>query len=126
MASQTSDRHIDTLSSYFVIAQPVPYYKPVSFKPVGNGQCVALVQAHGFEDFRGNAIDWVKYISPGVTPAMGDAILLREGRFWHLAIIIGFDGGYNLVEQNYEGVYTVSYRTISKDYDKIVGIIPKR
>jgi hypothetical protein len=104
-----------------VFPTPVPLKK--DYEPVGTGFCVPFVQAHGFKDYRGNARDWVQYINSEIGWP-GYAVLLDEGGYYqHLALIIGTDGGYNLIEQNYEGLYVVSERTIPFDYDKIIGFI---
>ena len=95
------------------------------FLPVGNGQCVALLQAHGFENYKGNALEWKVYIDPKAIGWPGDAILLDEGPYQHLVIILSNTDSYNIVEQNYLGEYIISTRSISFDYNKIIGIIPK-
>lgn len=97
-----------------------------AYFPVGNGQCVDFVKYNGFEAYSGDAYKWVKYVDKEAFGFPGDAILLDEGPYQHLVLIIGNEGGYNLVEQNYEGLYIVSYRTIPFNYSKIVGIIPKK
>jgi surface antigen len=91
---------------------------------VGNGQCVAFVQAHGFHDYRGDAYQWKKYATSEIG-WLGDAVLLDEGPFMHLALIAGINDGYQLVEQNYIGEYIISTRSIPFDYGRIVGFIPK-
>ena len=89
-----------------------------------NGQCVSFVQAQGFEDYRGNAYEWKKYINTEIGQ-LGDVVVLNEGKLGHLAYVIGVENGYQLVEQNYEGKYKISYRTIPFDYPLIVGFIHK-
>ena len=89
-----------------------------------NGECVNFVQAQGFEDYRGNAYEWDKYVNSN-TGQSGDVVLLNEGPYQHLAFIIGTDNSYQLIEQNYKGKYKISYRTIPFDYPLIVGFIHK-
>ena len=99
-----------------------PYKALQRYLPAGNGQCVAFLKANGFEGFKGNAHKWKKYINSDIG-WVGSAVLLDEGKFQHLALIIGTEDGYNLVEQNYEGLYIVSERTIPFNYPRIVGFI---
>ena len=125
--ADTANEPINTpqFSDVYVVAiiSPTTLHKPRgSYKPVGNGECVAFLQAHGFEGFRGNAYEWKKYVNSDIG-WVGSAVLLDEGKYQHLALIIGIDGGYNLMEQNYEGLYVVSERTIPFDYPLIVGFI---
>lgn len=90
---------------------------------VGNGQCVAFVQAHGFSKYRGNAGTWKRYINTK-KPKAGDAVVLREGSVGHVAILESVASqSYTLIEQNMEGPYIISRRTIPKNYGRIVGFI---
>ena len=124
--ANTTNEPINTpqFSDVYVVATSPTTLKiaPERYEPVGDGQCVAFVQAHGFEGFRGNAYQWKKYINSDIGWA-GSAVLLDEGKYQHLALIVGTNEGYNLIEQNYEGLYVVSERTIPFDYGKIVGFI---
>ncbi|MEK9208368.1 MAG: hypothetical protein AAB922_07820 [Patescibacteria group bacterium] len=115
------------MSDVYVVATSSPQTLKLprgGYKPVGNGQCVALLQNNGFKGFKGNARDWKKYINSDIG-WIGSAVLLDEGKYQHLALVIGTEGGYNLVEQNYLGEYIVSYRTIPFDYPLIVGFISR-
>ena len=104
----------------------IPERLNTKYNSVGDGFCVAFIKSNGFEDYRGNARDWIKYVDPSAIGWPGDAILLNEGGYYkHLALIIGNSGGYQLVEQNYIGIYIISYRTIPYDYPLIEGIIPR-
>ena len=109
----------------YVFSQPVLIYVPTLIQEsVGNGECVAFIQANGYEEYRGNAYEWVKYVNPDIKIGWpGYVVLLDEGPYQHLALITGTDGGYNLVEQNYLGIGIVSSRTIPYDYIKIVGFV---
>lgn len=93
------------------------------FAPVGDGQCVAFVQAHGFSEFSGNAGTWKRYINTK-NPRAGDVVVLREGPVGHVALLETVASqSLGLLEQNYEGRYIVSRRTISRNYARIVGFI---
>jgi len=95
------------------------------FKPVGNGQCVALLQAHGFEGYTGDAYEWKDRVDPDAFGWPGDAMLLDEGPYQHLVLIYNNTDSHLVVEQNYLGEYIVSTRSIPFDYNKIIGIIPR-
>jgi hypothetical protein len=114
-----------------------PVYIPTPVRPVrlksaslatlegvGDGWCVAYVQANGFSGYSGNAVEWKRYINVA-SPSAGDAIVLREGGpIGHVAIVSAVSSqSLLLVEQNYEGRYIVSSRSIPLDYDRIVGFI---
>lgn len=124
-AAEYTNKTMDTQSSFYVVAQnsPVTLNLPRgAFLPTKDGYCVSFIKEHGFEAFKGNAYEWSKYINSDIG-WIGSAVLLDEGPYQHLALIIGTEGGYNLVEQNYEGLYIITYRTIPFDYPKIVGFV---
>jgi len=107
----------------FVKEAPVrPLTAPPRYFSVGNGQCIAFLQANGFEVFKGSAWEWKKYINSDIGWP-GYAVLLDEGPYQHVALITGNNEGYQLVEQNYLGEYIVSTRSIPFDYERIVGFI---
>ena len=110
----------------FVFATNQPHYDIPKFnlKPTGNGSCVDLIKANGYGEYRGNAYEWAKYINTD-KPSIGDVVVLKEGRFGHLALIVGFDKGIMVAEQNYRGLYIVSTRSIDWDYKRIMGFITK-
>jgi len=81
------------------------------------------VKEHGFEAFKGDAYEWKKYINSDIGWP-GNAVLLDEGPYQHLALVLETrEDGYYIVEQNYEGLYKVSYRLIPFNYKNIVGFI---
>lgn len=131
-----NDQSVIYKDAYIVDQYIPPTPEPITgvFQPVGNGYCVALLQAHGFSMYAGNANTWSRYIIEGAMGWPGDAILLDEGptnpdgtRYQHLVRILSIeDDGYYVVEQNGAGGrYVITYRTIQYDYPLIVGIIPK-
>lgn len=126
LTDDTTNGQVIRQSETFIVSKYVPSPPKIKkYYPVGNGQCVDFVKYNGFQGYSGNAYTWKRYVIKGAFGFPGDAIILDEGPFQHLALIIGNEGGYNLAEQNYEGKYIVSYRTIPFDYSKIVGVIPK-
>ena len=119
----------ETYSSQFLEASRSPTIVLLASKrlldasPVGNGQCVAFIQNNGFSGLSGDAWEWKKYVNSDIGWP-GYAVLLDEGPYQHLALIIEIrEDGYYIVEQNYEGLYIVSYRTIPFDYNRIEGFI---
>jgi len=93
------------------------------YKPVGNGQCVDFIKAHGYEKYNGNAKQWIDYINAD-KPEVGGVVVLSESRLGHLALIKGVTKeGVEVVEQNYEGLYKVTERIIPFSYEKIIGYI---
>lgn len=112
----------------YVVAQTYSYSpKPThsAYIPVGDGQCVPFIQSHGYGAYRGNAEDWKVYINSDV-PVVGGVVVLDESERGHLALILAIVGDKVwIVEQNYEGVGIVSYRTIDVGYAKIAGYVVK-
>ncbi len=93
------------------------------YVPVGDGQCVAFVQAHGFANLHGNASQWARYINT-TTPVAGGVVVLRGGRFGHIALITAVKpSSIQIVEQNYYGPYVIDHREISLTDRAIVGLI---
>jgi len=93
------------------------------YVPVGDGQCVAFVQAHGFSNLHGNAYQWTKYINTP-TPVVGGVAVLRGGRWGHIAVITAVKlDSIQLVEQNYYGLYVIDHREISLSDRSIKGFI---
>lgn len=93
------------------------------YVPVGNGQCVDFVQAHGFAKMSGNANTWKRYINTPV-PVVGGVVVLRGGRYGHVALITAVKtNSFQVVEQNYYGLYIVDHREISLTDRAIVGFI---
>lgn len=107
---------------------PKLYVKPTAtgpqiYVPVGDGQCVAFVQAHGFSNLHGNAYQWAKYIN-GQEPQTGGVVVLKGGRFGHIALITAVTpSSIQVVEQNYYGLYVIDHREISLTNRAIVGFI---
>ena len=124
IASASYTQSIPNWSDVYIFPVSIINYTPLNLEPTGNGQCVDFVKANGFEDFRGNAYQWVKYINTD-KPSIGDVVVLSESKYGHLALIVGFDKGIMVAEQNYRGLYIVSTRSIDWGYDKIVGFIRK-
>jgi len=110
------------------MAQTSPYWfkmRQGGYLPVGDGQCVAFIQSNGYGAYRGNAEDWKVYINSDV-PVIGGVVVLNEGQFGHLALIIDItDEGIRAVEQNYQGVGIVSYRVLDFNYEGIIGFVIK-
>ncbi len=93
------------------------------YVPVGDGQCVAFVQAHGYANYHGNAYQWAKYINTTV-PVAGGVVVLKGGRWGHIALITAVkENSFQVVEQNYYGLYVVDHREISLTDRAIVGFI---
>jgi len=93
------------------------------YVPIGNGQCVAFVQAHGFPNLSGNANQWKKYINTHA-PVAGGVVVLRSGPYGHVALITAVkESSIQVVEQNYYGHYIIDHREISLGDDSIVGFI---
>lgn len=93
------------------------------YVPVGNGQCVDFVQAHGFSNLKGNAYQWKKYLNTPV-PVVGGVVVFRGGRYGHVAIVTAVkEGSVQVVEQNYYGHYVVDHREISLGDRSVVGFI---
>lgn len=94
-----------------------------AYVPVGNGQCVDFVQAHGFANLKGNAYQWKKYLNTAV-PVVGGVVVLKGGRYGHIAIVTAVKAGsIQVVEQNYYGHYIIDHREISLNDRSIVGFI---
>ena len=90
---------------------------------VGNGQCVAFVQAHGFSNLSGNANQWKKYINIHA-PVAGGVVVLKGGPYGHVALITAVkSNSVQVVEQNYYGHYIIDHREISLRDDSIIGFI---
>lgn len=90
---------------------------------VGDGQCVPFVQAHGFSNLHGNAYQWAQYIN-AKAPLAGDVVVLKGGRFGHVALITAIKAdSVQVVEQNYYGPYIIDHREISLNDKSIVGFI---
>lgn len=90
---------------------------------VGNGQCVAFVQAHGFANLSGNANQWKKYINIS-TPVAGAVVVLKGGPYGHVALITAVkEDSVQVVEQNYYGHYIIDHREISLKDKSIVGFV---
>jgi len=93
------------------------------YVPVGDGQCVAFVQVHGFANLHGNAYQWAKYINTPV-PVAGGVVVFKGGRWGHIAIITAVkENSIQVVEQNYYGLYIVDHREISLTDRSIIGFI---
>lgn len=93
------------------------------YVPVGNGQCVDFVQAHGFSKMYGNAYTWKRYINTPV-PVAGGVVVFKGGRWGHIAIITAVkENSIQVVEQNYYGPYIIDHREISLTDRAIVGFI---
>lgn len=93
------------------------------YKSVGNGQCVDFVQAHGFSRMSGNAYTWKRYINTK-TPVTGGVIVLRGGRYGHVALVTSVKAdSVQIVEQNYYGPYIIDHREIALNDKSIVGYI---
>ena len=93
------------------------------YVPVGNGQCVDFVQAHGFSRMSGNAYQWKKYINTTV-PVAGGVVVFKGGRWGHIAIITAVKpNSIQVVEQNYYGLYIIDHREISLSDRSIVGFV---
>ena len=93
------------------------------YVPVGNGQCVDFVQAHGFSRMSGNAYQWAKYINTTV-PVAGGVVVFKGGRWGHIAIITAVKtNSIQVVEQNFYGLYIIDHREISLSDRSIVGFI---
>ena len=91
--------------------------------PVGNGQCVDFVQAHGYSNLRGNAYLWAKYVNTAV-PVAGGVVVLRGGRYGHVALVTAVKSdSVQIVEQNYFGLYIVDHREVALNDKSIVGFI---
>lgn len=95
------------------------------YTPVGDGQCVAFIQANGYSNYHGNAKEWARYINTD-GPTVGGVVVFRGGRFGHLALITAVkENSIQIVEQNYYGLYVVDHREISLNDRSIVGFISK-
>jgi LysM repeat protein len=93
------------------------------YKPVGNGQCVDFVQAHGYATYSGNANTWKRYINTP-TPVVGGVVVLKGGRFGHVALVTSVKpSSIQVVEQNYYGIRIIDHREISLSDKTIVGFI---
>lgn len=93
------------------------------YVPVGNGQCVDFVQAHGYPNLHGNAYLWANYINTPA-PVVGGVVVLKGGRFGHVAIVTAITpDSIQIVEQNYYGPYIIDHRQISLSDKSIVGFI---
>ncbi len=93
------------------------------YVPVGDGQCVAFVQAHGFSSLHGNAYQWARYINTKV-PTIGGVIVFKGGKYGHVALITAIkENSIQIVEQNYYGPRIIDHREISKKDKSIVGFI---
>lgn len=93
------------------------------YVPTGNGQCVDFVQAHGFSKMFGNAYQWKKYINTA-TPGVGNVVVLKGGRWGHVALITAVKpNSIQVVEQNFYGPYIIDHREISLSDRAIVGFI---
>lgn len=111
---------------------PKPSVKSVAIKgsggsgiyvPVGNGQCVDFVQAHGFSNLAGNANTWKKYINTS-TPMPGAVVVLKGGPYGHVALVTAVkEDSIQVVEQNYYGHYVIDHREISIKDKSIVGFV---
>ena len=107
---------------------PRPYVRSVArgssiYVPVGDGQCVAFVQAHGFSGLHGNAWRW-KYFSNIDFPVAGGVVVLKGGRYGHVALITAVKAdSIQLVEQNYYGPYIIDHREISLKDSGIIAFI---
>ncbi len=96
---------------------------PSIYKPVGDGQCVAFVQAHGYAGMHGNAYQWARYINTNY-PTVGGVVVFRGGKYGHVAIITAVKANsIQIVEQNYYGPYITDHREVSLDSKSIVGFI---
>ncbi|HUO75880.1 MAG TPA: LysM peptidoglycan-binding domain-containing protein [Candidatus Paceibacterota bacterium] len=111
---------------------PKPSVKPAAakgsggfgnYKPVGNGQCVDFVQAHGYPNLKGNANQWSRYINT-LVPVPGGVVVFRGGRYGHVAIITAVEpSSIQIVEQNYYGLFIIDHREVSMNDRSIVGFI---
>ncbi len=114
------------------LSMPVPSVKAIAHKsgipgysPIGNGQCVPFVQAHGYADLHGNAYQWKKYINTP-EPTIGGVVVLKGGRYGHVALITAVKpDSIQVVEQNYFGPHIVDHREIAINDRAVVGFITK-
>ena len=92
IASAPNPSLISTWQDIYVFATNQPHYDIPKFnlKPTGNGQCTDFIKVNGYEEYRGNAKDWSKYINTD-KPSIGGVVVLNEGKFGHLALVVGFD-----------------------------------
>ena len=90
MTVWAAEEPLGSYSDNFVVATNSPLNAQnhnISYVPVGNGQCVDFIKAHGFEAFKGNAWEWAKYVNSDIGWP-GYAVLLDEGPYQHLALVI--------------------------------------
>lgn len=95
---------------------------PDIYKPIGDGYCVAFVQAHGFSQYRGNAWQWKEYIN-SQAPKPGEVVVLNEGTMGHVALVISTGDKITIMEQNYVARYIVSQRELNLNDPSIIGFI---
>ena len=95
------------------------------FVPTEDGECVSFVKANGFDQYFGDAETWDRYINSS-EPEVGSVVVLKEGPNGHLALVLEVrDTEIDIVEQNFEENGVISYRTLSKNYSRIVGYVRK-
>lgn len=104
---------------------PIPVDKPRPKKTTGygNGSCVALAQAKGFNIHAGAAKNWPAAArklgyTVNTKPVVGSVIVTKEGSkgtdTGHVAVVTAVTpDSIKIVEQNYQGKYIVSTRLLS-------------
>ena len=107
-----------TYSDQFIVALNAPQTLKFDLGPTEDGYCVSFVQKNGFEAYRGNANEWIKYINSFV-PSEGAVVVMNYGEIGHLAL---FHNG-ELWEQNFEGRGIVSHRPLDKSH--VIGYVLK-
>ncbi len=110
-----------SISDSYVIAQSRPY--TFDLTPTADGYCVSFVQKNGFQNYHGNANQWIKYINSKV-PRVGSAVVESYGTIGHLALVTSITkAGIEVYEQNFVGRWIVSHRILNT-YELIGYINP--
>lgn len=123
--SELTQEDIGSYSDQFIASNYVPYASKFDLTPTEDGWCVSFVQKNGFEAYRGNANEWIKYIN-SFTPSIGAVVVLSEGKggIGHLALVTAFtEEGVEVYEQNYQQLGVVSHRVI--DSSRVIGYVTR-
>lgn len=96
---------------------------------IARGQCVCFVKdfidknGGDSSQYSGNAITWKRYINTD-TPQVGDVVVMNNGWFGHVGIVIKVDGtSITIIERNFLGLWIVSERTIDISDATIEGFV---
>ena len=87
------------------------------------GYCVDYAKALTGLSYKGNAIEWAKYIN-SKNPTLGSTVVFNIGRYGHLGVVVEIESDrFKITERNYNGLFMVNERWVNNDDPSIMGYV---